>query len=219
MDYEAAVEDFYTSILRPGDLAVDCGAHVGRHTEPMQRLVGSTGHIFAFEPLPEMFSKLGAKFGGSANVSLYNYALGPEAGTSSFVFVCDSPGYSGFRERVYDEAGLRREEIVVEVRRLDQVMPNEGIRYIKIDAEGGDLLILRGAEGLIDRSRPYITFELGDNSLINYDYSSADYFDFFAQKGYVVSSILGEQMDRDAFMESCAVQRVWDYIASPGAPV
>lgn len=219
MDYEAAVEDFYTSILRPGDFAVDCGAHVGRHTEPMQRLVGAAGHVFAFEPLPEMFSTLGAKFGDAGNVSLHNYALGTEAGTSSFVFVRDAPGYSGFEERLYDEAHLEREKIIVEVRRLDQIVPHEGIRYIKIDAEGGDLLILRGAEGVIDRSRPYITFELGDNSLINYDYSAGDYFDFFAAKGYRLSNILGDQLDRDSFVESSAVQRVWDYIASPDPSV
>lgn len=215
MDYEKAVEDFYTSILRPGDFVVDCGAHVGRHTEPMQRLVGAAGHVFAFEPLPKAFSALKSKFRAVENVTLHNCALGVEAGTSSFVFVPDFPEYSGFQERIYHDDKLRRETITVEVKRLDQIMPNEGIRYIKVDAEGGDLLIMRGAEGIIEKSRPYVTFELGDNSLINYNYSAQDYFDFFASKGYRLSTILGIELDRNAFVESSATQKVWDYIAAP----
>ncbi len=217
LDYERAVEEFYTSILRKGDFAVDCGAHAGRHTAPMQRLVGEQGHIFAFEPLPTAFSSLVGKFGGAGNVSLHKHALGSDAGTASFVFVPEFPEYSGFQERTYHDNDLRREKISVEVKRLDQIIPNEGIRYIKIDAEGGDLLILRGAEGVIEKSRPYVTFELGDNSLMNYDYCAGDYFDFFAAKGYRLSNILGAELDRNAFVESSAAQKVWDYIAIPNS--
>ena len=171
----------------------------------MQHLVGATGHVFAFEPLPKAFSALKSTFGRIGNVTLHNCALGTEAGTSSFVFVPDYPEYSGFQERIYHDDHLRRERITVEVKRLDQVVPNEGIRYIKIDAEGGDLLIIRGAEGIIVKSRPYVTFELGNNSLVNYAYTAADYFDFFASKGYGLSNILGVKLDRNAFVGHCQV--------------
>ena len=215
MDYEKAVEDFYTSILRPGHVVVDCGAHIGRHTEPMRHLVGETGHVFAFEPLPKAFSALKAKFTGYSNVTLHNCALGTEAGETSFVFVPDFPEYSGFQERIYHDDNIKRENITVSVRRLDEIVPNEGIRYIKIDAEGGDLLIIRGSEGIIEKSRPFITFELGNNSLINYNYTAEDYFDFLSSKNYRLSNILGEVLDRNAFVESSALQNVWDYIAAP----
>lgn len=215
MDYEQAVEDFYTSVLRPGDTAVDCGAHEGRHTAPMQRLIGPTGHLYAFEPLPAIFAALEHKFGTSRNVMLNNFALGTETGTSSFVYVPDDPGYSGFQERTYPDDTIRRETITVDVRRLDEVVPTEGIRYIKIDAEGGDLMIMRGAEGILAKSRPFITFELGDNSLVNYEYSAGDYFDFLTARGYSLSNILRVPLDRNAFVESSARQLVWDYIAFP----
>ena len=94
-------------------------------------------------------------------------------------------------------------------------MPTEGIRYIKIDAEGGDLMIMRGAEGILAKSRPFITFELGDNSLVNYEYSAGDYFDFLTARGYSLSNILRVPLDRNAFVESSARQLVWDYIAFP----
>ena len=215
LDYEQLVEAFYASILRPGDVAVDCGAHTGRHTAPMQRLVGPGGHVHAFEPLPTVFATLEQLCGDAANVSLYNLALGTEAGTQPFVFVPDFPEYSGFRERVYHAEGLRRDTISVEVRRLDAVIPTTGIRYIKIDAEGGDLLILRGAERILADSRPYVTFEFGDNSVRHYDHNAADCFDFFAARNYVIADILGVPLDRAGFIESSAAQRVWDYVASP----
>ena len=217
MDYEQAVEDFYTSILRPGDIAVDCGAHIGRHTLPMRKLVGATGHIYGFEPLPLPFVALQNSLSGVPNVTLENCALGDRSGKSTFVHVPAFPEYSGFRERIYDSetSNLHREEIEVTVKRLDEIVPNERVRYIKVDAEGGDLIILRGAEGILRKSRPFVTFELGDNSIVNYDYTSADYFDFFEKLGYRVRSILGNELNRESFVESSRLQHVWDYSAAP----
>ncbi|CDX55519.1 hypothetical protein MPL1032_20148 [Mesorhizobium plurifarium] len=117
---------------------------------------------------------------------------------------------------MYHDENLTRVKIDVQVKRLDDTIPNSPtLRYIKVDAEGGDLIILMGAERLLRFNRPFITFECGDNSIINYDYTSADYFDFFARIGYRISTILGEELNRAAFIESCRVQKVWDYIAAP----
>jgi len=49
-DYELMLEQIYRAALRPGDIAVDIGAHEGRHTLPMARAVGPSGSVFAFEP-------------------------------------------------------------------------------------------------------------------------------------------------------------------------
>ncbi|TIN82192.1 FkbM family methyltransferase [Mesorhizobium sp.] len=215
MDYEQAVENFYKSVLKEGDIAVDCGAHTGRHTRPMSDLVGDAGHVYAFEPLPAPFKTLEESVAERSNLTLHNCALGSSAGTVPFVYVPQFPEYSGFRERIYHDDALERQSIMVSVVRLDDAVPSRPIRYIKIDAEGGDLTILRGAERHLRFSRPYVTFECGDNSIKNYDYTSADYFDFFDRIGYGISTILGDKLDRAAFIESSAVQQVWDYIASP----
>ncbi|TIN83092.1 FkbM family methyltransferase [Mesorhizobium sp.] len=216
MDYEQAVEDFYRSILRPGDIAVDCGAHTGRHTVPMSDIVGGGGRVYAFEPLPWPFKTLSEKCASRGNVTLDNCAVGQSSGKAPFIFVPDFPEYSGFEERTYHDETIARVRTEVRVKRLDDAIPTLPlVRYIKIDAEGGDLKILRGAEKLLRFSRPYVTFECGDNSTKNYDYTSADYFDFLNRIGYRISTITGEQLDRAAFIESNKVQSVWDYIATP----
>jgi FkbM family methyltransferase len=212
MDYEQGIENFYRSILRPGDTAIDCGAHSGRHAIEMAGMVGAAGRVFAFEPLPHIFSQLVANVAtaGLRNVVAENVALGSEAARVPFVHVLASPGYSGFQERTYPDDSWTREIVTVDVRRLDDALPAARPAYIKIDVEGGDLLVLRGAAGTIARSRPFVTFELGDNSLTDYAYTAADYFDFFAERDYDLFSI-----DRDGLVESSRHQAVWDYVACP----
>ncbi|MCC0033732.1 MAG: FkbM family methyltransferase [Hoeflea sp.] len=217
MDYEKAVEDFYVSILNPGDYVIDCGAHSGRHTIPMARRVGSSGHVFAFEPLPSAFAALKNNLSSHSisNATIENIALGEVEGQTQFVYVPEFPEYSGFKERVYHDEGIERTIINVPVLRLENKKFPGKVKYIKIDAEGGDLIIMRGARGLIEKHRPFVTFELGDNSILKYDYKSMDYYDFFAGMEYDVYTITGAKLSREALVESSKVQSVWDYVAAP----
>lgn len=66
------------AILRPGDLAVDCGANLGTVTE---RLAATGADVVAFEPDPYAFAILQEKFGGHANVTLVQAAVGVGTGT------------------------------------------------------------------------------------------------------------------------------------------
>jgi len=217
MDFEQRIENLYRAVLRPGDRAVDCGAHAGRHTIAMARAVGPTGQVLAFEPLPEAYGRLLGNLAsaGLRNVTAVNRALGAEASTVPFVHVLGNPGFSGFRERVYPDPVTAREIVDVEVQRLDDVAEGRAIRFIKVDVEGGDLLVLRGARATIGAARPFVTFELGDNSIARYDYTAADYFDFFAALDYDLFSVAGEPLDRDGLVESSRRQAVWDYVAVP----
>lgn len=222
MDYENAVEVFYTSVLNIGDSVIDCGAHTGRHTLPMARCVGDDGHVFAFEPLPTAFSILKNTISMNSinNVTMENIALGEHEGEAQFVYVPEFPEYSGFKERIYHDQSIKRSVINVPVKRIDRMIFNKKIRYIKIDAEGGDLIILRGARELIYRDRPFVTFELGDNSILKYEYNSQDYYDFFDDIKYEIYTITGNRLNRDGLIGSSKVQNVWDYVAAPiGADV
>jgi FkbM family methyltransferase len=217
-DYEAMLEDFYRDLLRPGDHCVDVGAHLGRHAFPMSRLVKKGGSVHAFEPLPRLASELRRAIAADkslANVHLTECALSDSAGEAEFVLVCEAPGYSGLRERRYDSE-VTTERIRVALRRLDDFLPQlPTIRYIKIDCEGAELLVLRGAMALLKRDRPIVSFECGDSSLLNYDHESGDMFDFLFAEGYRIQSITGEQLDREAFVEANARQSYWDYLAFP----
>lgn len=222
-EYEKMLETIYRVVLRPGDVAIDIGAHTGRHTLPMAQATGPKGKVFAFEPLPSAYFELKTlverhrSSSGMAQVITHNLALGEEEGEAQFIFVPDFPEYSGFKERVYHDDSLRRETIKVQVRRLDSFEADFGpARFIKIDAEGGELAILLGTARILAHSSPIVSFELGNDSLVNYPYSAADYFDFFADLGYSLFSIFGIPLLRDEFILAAEEQFFWDYIAIPG---
>lgn len=217
MDYEKAVEDFYISILNKGDYTIDCGAHSGRHTLPMAHHVGSRGHVYAYEPLPSAFETLKNTISSQSldNVTINNIALGEHEGEAQFVFVPEFPEYSGFKERIYHDDGIKRTIIKVPVYRLDGITFGSNIKYIKVDAEGGDLIIMRGAKNIIEKDRPFVTFELGDNSILKYEYSAVDYYNFFANMNYDIYTITGIKLNQSELVESSKVQSVWDYVAAP----
>jgi FkbM family methyltransferase len=222
-DYEGMLEAVYRNALRPGDIVIDVGAHVGRHAVPMASVVGPTGRVLAFEPLPSAYARLKvavqqaeASDEDLAPISTYELALGEEEGESEFVYVPDFPEYSGFKERLYHVDSLPRQKIRVRVKPLDRFLADVGnVRFIKVDAEGGELTILKGAAQTISRFSPIISFELGNASLVNYPYTAADYFDFISNFGYALYSIFGIPLSRCELVSAAETQFFWDYIAIP----
>ena len=142
---------------------VDVGAHVGAIlAEMVARAPG--GQHFAFEPLPHVMAALRARFpaGRYPGVHLYEMALADEAGQATFQHVVDDPYYSGLRRRRYPTEHPRIEALTVRVERLDAIVPRDvPIRFVKIDVEGGEFGVLRGAVGLLDAWRPHVVFEFG----------------------------------------------------------
>jgi FkbM family methyltransferase len=222
LDYEARVQAVYESLLRPGDVAIDVGAHVGRHLIPMARCVAPTGRILAFEPLPTCRESLAVAFDQvwadlRPVVTIHGCALGDDSGRTEFVVAREAIGYSGLKERKYDVA-TTLERIPIEVRRLDEfTLDLRSLAYIKIDAEGGELHILRGAAKTLARFRPVVTFEFGASSIGEYGITVLEMADFWIERGYRIFDILARPLaTRDAFAESATVQSVWDYAALPG---
>ncbi len=222
-DYEEALAQFCRRTLRKGDVVVDVGAHTGRHTVPFARAVGPTGKVLAFEPIPHINQALQDRLRAEgrskpmAPVRVFDVALGAEAAETEFVVVPEFPEYSGLRERIYDAGSdTRRERIPIRVERLDDLLSSEPrIDLVKIDVEGGEYDVLRGSLGLLARHRPIVTFECGDNSLIEYEHESADVFDLLTDQGYRIEDIDRTPLDRDQFIASSRTQRIWDYLAFP----
>jgi FkbM family methyltransferase len=225
LDYEAQVQKVYETVLSPGDVAMDVGAHLGRHLIPMARCVAPTGRILAFEPLAMCRDYLTATFDQSCAelrpvVTIQACALGESSGQAEFVIARDALAYSGLQERTYD-VPTTVERVPIETRRLDEFARDlSSLAYIKIDAEGGEFHILRGASGAIAKFRPAITFEFGANAIREYGVSVLEMADFWMERGYRIFDILGRPLaTREAFAESATHQQVWDYVALPGEAI
>ena len=218
MDFETRLQHIYQQFLTFGAAVIDVGAHVGRHTIPIAKAVGSSGWVLAVEPLAECQQPLLAnlnKAGVASWVDIIDCALSDYTGTSDFIVAQNLLEFSGLRERVYDAPTLTVTRQVA-VAQLDNLhLKKQPIRYIKIDAEGGELGILRGGAKLIARDRPIVSFEFGMNSARSYNIFPEEMHDFWTQLNYSVIDILGNLLSKEAFVHSATAQQVWDYFAYP----
>jgi FkbM family methyltransferase len=112
MDYESIVQNVYESILESGDIAIDVGAHIGRHTIPIAKKIAPNGRVYAFEPLPMCQDSLRNSIKTDPQLSeiitVYPYALSDYEGKSDFTIVKEDLGYSGLKERRLDHMFLYR---------------------------------------------------------------------------------------------------------------
>ena len=168
---------------------VDVGANEGAFLQDMLKIAPDGKHN-AFEPLPKLSEKLRAEF---PEVEVYELALGATNGTAKFCWFVDDPAWSGLQrdryERNHPDAKPQEEWIEVTVARLDDVLPEElPIRFMKIDANGGEADIFRGAMRTLRTWRPFIAFEHGESATY-YGETSSGVYDLLSEAGFHISPL------------------------------
>lgn len=140
---------------------VDVGAHQGDILIEILRRAPDGRHL-AVEPIPHFARLLEERFAGNANVMIIDAALSDELGTTTFNLVVSNPAYSGIKRRRFDRPDEVVEEIEVRLVRLDDLVdPSTKISFVKIDVEGAEVQVLRGAKQLLKRNKPVVVFEHG----------------------------------------------------------
>ena len=177
-------ENFHHLLHRPGTL-VDIGAHDGLLTIPLARLPGS--RVLAFEPLPSAYARLQvalrAAFGAApANVECHHLALGDHEGSITLAMpVLDGVAQEQWASTAKDYAAhvsarVTVERFTVPMRRLDDFALAD-VTAIKLDAEGAEYEILRGARETLLRCRPVLTLEVEERHRLGSTYAVPAYLD------------------------------------------
>lgn len=159
--YDRQTNEIIKLVCSANTNCIDVGAHKGEVLDVMLKHAPSGQH-HAFEPIPDMAKALQAKYANTDNVHLHDIALSDKKGTSTFNYVISNPSYSGLVKRKYDRHNEEDTTITVHTNRLDDVLPADykpGL--IKIDVEGGELLVLTGAKATLSKHKPYVIFEHG----------------------------------------------------------
>lgn len=219
-DHEAAIRAAYEAVLRPGSIAVDGGAHSGKHTIPMAQAVGPDGAVYAFEPSPEPRSRLEKAIAaaGLTNVIISSCGLSkPPARELTFLVFPDRPGVSGFERRTDAVGELAAEEIRVQTTTLDADLGDvPDLAFMKLDVEGAELDAMFGAEALLKAHRPLVHIEASHVSWTPFGYGPIELFAFLAALDYAVIDVVGSPIpDAHTLDVSFKTAGVWDYLLLP----
>ena len=153
--------------LSDGDWMLDIGANVGHYTLKCSNLVGASGRVVAFEPVPATFEVLTANVQRFPiqNVTLMNLAVSDECQSLGM----QVPHFDGGLKNYY-QASLTREtsELCVMTIAIDSIPFPRPVKLVKIDTEGHELSVLRGMRKLIERDRPVLIVEASSERLFEY---------------------------------------------------
>jgi FkbM family methyltransferase len=174
--YDYLTNIILREVIKHTSVCVDVGCHYGTILQLMMKYAPN-GKFYAFEPLPHLFEHLKKEFGHHQNISIYGIALSDVEGESSFNYVVTNPAYSGFIRRRYDRPHEEDTQITVKTDLMDNLLADVTIDLIKIDVEGAELQVLRGAKEVIKRDKPFIIFEHGPGAADCYGTKPEDVYD------------------------------------------
>ncbi|HOC39064.1 MAG TPA: FkbM family methyltransferase, partial [Thermodesulfobacteriota bacterium] len=162
----------YRALVRPGDRVLDLGANVGVYTISAAQRVGSQGRVVAVEPARSTFELLSKSAAGFPMVAPLNVAVGEQSGWGNMAIDNNGPEMN----RVI----LNQENSeAVEITTVDALAERLGIDafdIIKIDVEGSEFNMLKGARNIIGEKAPIIFYEFSE--------AGVGLADAFAEMGY-----------------------------------
>jgi FkbM family methyltransferase len=165
--YEIAISEALVRLITPGDTVIDAGANIGYMTLLAAVATGEKGKVFAFEPHPALFaivekniSSLRQGFRISAT-DLHNTALGELSGKAELILPDGFDSNDGVAHiAAVSGSALGTRSIQIQVETLDDVLRETTATVLKIDVEGYEFQVLRGAvRALEERRIRHIIFE------------------------------------------------------------
>jgi len=185
--HELDVDWIFDRLLQPGDVIFDAGASFGYHALLCARRVGLEGHVFGVEPQPDMFALLEQNIRLNQVTNVTVRCIGLSDRTSKLAL----HRFAGLGTGHTSVATLGRDDyetIECEAVTLDSFVEAEGIQRIamlKLDVEGSELPILKGADRLLRGAEPPMcVIEINSETSQSCGYSPKDLLAFLATYGY-----------------------------------
>ena len=189
---------------------VDVGANLGAHVAQFVDM--GCPKILAFEPIPELAGRL-ARLHQRGPVTVHQLALGEAARRATYYIDTEVLAESGLKGRI-DRPDRVREQVPVTVATLDS-FGLDVLDYIKMDAEGAELLVLSGAEATVGRCRPLIWWSMdGPVTILTVCRRIRCSIGQLATSN-AVCDLFGGQITPELF-DQCVDRYYWDYLLVPG---
>lgn len=186
--YEKELSGIISSFVSEGNIVADVGANFGWHSVSMAEIVGSEGSVYSYEPNPEMFEALtkNVRLNSFENrTTLRNCAVGEVSGKGSLNADAGQSaiGYVSLEDSSGGEAD-------VEIVSLDDELAEHvgNVAFVKIDVEGFEPFVLKGAERLLsDSNPPVLMVEFSPDALDRQPVTQAEFIQQLHDLGFIMT--------------------------------
>lgn len=189
--YEPEETRMIKSMVKEGMAVLDIGANIGYFSMVMANLVSPQGKVYSFEPNPQMFERLQKNLEINPNLSeqieIHQLAIGEKEGKANFF--CPPVGFEGLGGLQNTNRISINNVINVDVITLDKFIEDNNIQrldFIKLDVEGGEFDVLRGAKNTLNKYHPTILFEAEEENTAAYGYRVFQLLSYLENLGYIV---------------------------------
>jgi FkbM family methyltransferase len=203
--YKEQGENKLFSLVKSGMTVLDIGANIGGTALTFSKIVGKEGAVIAFEPDKINYQKAlhNISLNDVSTIKLMNIGLGNENKTYKLYAVNDE---NRGMNRILEHSSAHP-FTEISVRKLDDVIAESGgkkVDLIKIDVEGFEMNVLRGAVSTLKTSKPVLFIELDDNNLKEQQSTAAQLIAFLYSLNYTVySAETDELLKEDMKFTNC----------------
>jgi FkbM family methyltransferase len=184
--FEGHFGELFRLLVRPGDRCVDVGANIGLHTVRLAKLTGGQGEVIAVEPDPELAGR------ASRNIALNHLprarvinAAASDRGGEAPLYRPDAADTNRGRASLLRHTYLTGAAATVPMMTVDEISGGP-VDLIKIDVEGHEAAVVRGAAATIARDTPSVIFEYAPELL---DDPGRTPFGWLTDRGYQMYQI------------------------------
>jgi FkbM family methyltransferase len=181
--WEKKATRYISKKIRPGMRVMDVGASTGYYTVLFAKLVGETGRVLSFEPIPRAgeYVEKNIEINQLKNVDSFKFALFDKSGSACL----EDP----FRNDKIDpdKKTATENDIIVEMVVFDELRKKSKIGRIdvaKIDVEGAELNVLKGMENTLKTDKPGLLIEVHPSMLKSFHHTHEDLMDYLTGLGY-----------------------------------
>jgi FkbM family methyltransferase len=172
------------NIVSPGDQVVDVGANIGVYSRFFSLLVGPTGSVTAIEPEASNFHRLVQNTAALSNVKVFCAAAGDHSG-EALLFKSNDMNVD---HRTFDSGDGRTSEMVKMIALDDVITSGQPISLIKIDVQGFELSVLKGANRILNENKNIkILMEFWPYGLLKASVEPDSVIDYLRSHGFFIA--------------------------------
>ncbi len=166
----------------------DIGADIGYYSLLLAKLVGPTGLVFSFEPIPKAkwYLDKNIEMNGLDNVRSFDFALFDEPGVACLEAPLTLSKINLSKKK------LSGKDIQVEMKVFDEWKAKgelNRVDLVKLDVEGAELNVLRGMKATLQNQKPAILVEVHSQELKSFGFSPSDLIEFLSEFGYQIDPV------------------------------